>query len=83
MKYLIEFYFKPEHRKDVSKVIEKFEQPEQVKTVFAAHTCVASNRGIGVVEVDNLAYIQKMAEPLLDFVELKVTPILPVFPESE
>jgi hypothetical protein len=72
---------KPKYRKESQKAIEKFEQPKEVKTVFAAHFCVASNRGVAVVEVDDVKFIHKTLSPMLDFVNFKVTPILPLFPE--
>ena len=66
-----------------SKAIEKFEQPEELKTVFAAHNRVASHRGVAVVEVDDVKVIQKTFNPMLDFADFTVTPLIPVFPESE
>ena len=81
MKYLIEWKIKPKYRKEVNKVLEKFEQPKEVKTVFAAHNRVASSTGIAVVEVDDAALIQKTLSPMMDFANFKVTPILPIFPE--
>ena len=58
MKFLIEWKMKPKYRKDSNKVLEKFEQPKELKTVFAAHVCVASNRGVAVVETDDVKLIQ-------------------------
>ena len=81
MKYLIEWKMKPKYRKESIKVIEDFKQPKEVKTVFAAHFCVASNRGVAVVEVDDVKFIHKTLSPMLDFVNFKVTPILPLFSE--
>ncbi|MHA2026638.1 MAG: DUF3303 domain-containing protein [Candidatus Thorarchaeota archaeon] len=81
MKYLIEWKMKPKYRKEANKALEKFEQPKELKTVFAAHVCVASNRGVGVVETDDVKLIQKTLNPMLDYVNFKVTPILPLFPE--
>jgi hypothetical protein len=72
---------KPKYRKEANKALEKFEQPKELKTVFAAHVCVASNRGVGVVETDDVKLIQKTLNPMLDYVNFKVTPILPLFPE--
>jgi hypothetical protein len=72
---------KPKYRKESIKVIENFKQPKEVKTVFAAHFCVASSRGIAVVEVDDAKFIHKTLSPMLDFVNFKVTPILPLFSE--
>ncbi|MHA2351683.1 MAG: DUF3303 domain-containing protein [Candidatus Thorarchaeota archaeon] len=81
MKYLIEWKMKPKYRKESIKAIENFKQPKEVKTVFAAHFCVASNRGIAVVEVDDVKFIHKTLSPMLDFVNFKVTPVLPLFSE--
>ena len=81
MKYLIEWKMKPEYRKESIKAIENFKQPKEVKTVFAAHFCVASSRGISVVEVDDVKFIHKTLSPMLDFVNFKVTPVLPLFSE--
>ncbi len=81
MKYLIEWKMKPKYRKESVKAIENFKQPKEVKTVFAAHFCVASNRGVAVVEVDDVKFIHKTLSPMLDFVNFKVTPILPLFSE--
>jgi hypothetical protein len=72
---------KPKYRKESIKAIENFKQPKEVKTVFAAHFCVASNRGIAVVEVDDVKFIHKTLSPMLDFVNFKVTPVLPLFSE--
>jgi hypothetical protein len=72
---------KPKYRKESIKAIENFKQPKEVKTVFAAHFCVASNRGISVVEVDDVKFIHKTLSPMLDFVNFKVTPVLPLFSE--
>ncbi len=83
MKYLIEWHIKPKHREKAAKAIEKFQQPKELKTIFAAHNCVASNRGIAVVETDDIMAIQKTFSPMLDFTEFTVTPILPVFPEQK
>ncbi|MFW9808221.1 MAG: DUF3303 domain-containing protein [Candidatus Thorarchaeota archaeon] len=81
MKYLIEWRIKPKYRKEAAKAIEDFKQPKELKTVFAAHNCVASNRGIAVVEVEDIRVIQETFNPMLDFTDFTVTPILPVFPE--
>ncbi len=81
MKYLIEWKMKPKYRKESIKAIENFKQPKEVKTVFAAHFCVASSRGIAVVEVDDVKFIHKSLSPMLDFVNFKVTPVLPLFSE--
>ncbi len=81
MKYLIEWKIKPKYRKEAAKAIEKFKQPKELKTVFAAHNCVASNRGIAVVEVDDIRVIQETFNPMLDFTDFTVTPVLPVFPD--
>lgn len=81
MKYLIEWRIKPKYRKEAAKAIENFKQPKELKTVFAAHNCVASNRGIAVVEVEDIRVIQETFNPMLDFTDFTVTPILPVFPE--
>ena len=82
MKYLIEWEIKPKYRKEAVKAIENFKQPEEMKTVFAAHNCVASNRGIAVVDVDDPTVIQKTMSPMLNFTDFKVTPIIPVFPDT-
>jgi len=81
VKFLIEWTIKPKYRKEVNKAVEKFEQPKEVKTVFAAHHCVAASRGIAVVEADNAQIIQKTLSILMDYTNFEVTPILPVFPE--
>ena len=81
MKYLIEWKMKPKYRKESVKAIENFKQPKEVKTVFAAHFCVASNRGVAVVDVDDVKFIHKTLSPMLDFVNFKVTPVLPLFSE--
>jgi hypothetical protein len=81
MKYLIEWKMKPKYRQESIKAIEKFKQPKEVKTVFAAHFCVASNRGVAVVEADDVKFIHKSLSPMLDFVNFDVTPILPLFSE--
>ena len=81
MKYLIEWKMKPKYRKESIKATENFKQPKEVKTVFAAHFCVASNRGVAVVEVDDVKFIHKTLSPMLDFVNFKVTPVLPLFSE--
>ena len=81
MKYLIEWKMKPKYRKESIKAVENFKQPKEVKTVFPAHFCVASNRGVAVVEVDDVKLIHKTLSPMLDFVNFKVTPILPLFSE--
>ncbi len=81
MKFLIEWHLKPKYRKEAAKAIEKFEQPKELKTVFAAHNCVASNRGISVVEADDAKVIQRTFTPLLDYANFTVTPILPLFTE--
>jgi len=83
MKYLIEWNIKPEYRKEAAKAVENFEQPKELKTVFAAHNRVASNRGIAVIEVDDVKIIQKTFSPMLDFADFTVTPIIPIFPESD
>jgi hypothetical protein len=81
VKFLIEWNLKPKYRKEAAKELEKFKQPKEVKTVFAAHVCVASNRGIAVVNVDDVKFIQKALSPMLSFVSYEVTPILPLFPD--
>ncbi len=81
MKYLIEWSIKPKYRKEAAKAIETFKQPKELKTIFAAHNCVASNRGIAVVEVDDIRVIQETFNPMLDFTDFTVTPVLPVFPD--
>ena len=81
MKYLIEWKMKPKYRKESIKAVENFKQPKEVKTVFPAHFCVASNRGVAVVEVDDVKLIHETLSPMLDFVNFKVTPVLPLFSE--
>ncbi len=81
MKFLIEWTIKPKYRKDAIKAVEKFEQPKEVKTVFAAHFCVASQRGIAVVEADDAEVIHKTLSQMLDYTNFNVTPILPLFPK--
>jgi len=72
---------KPKYRKDASKALENYKQPKELKTVFAAHNCVASHRGIAVFETDDAKLIHKTLSLLLDFMNFEVTPILPVLPE--
>jgi hypothetical protein len=72
---------KPKYREKSIKAIENFKQPKEVKTVFAAHFCVASSRGVAVVEVDDVKFIHKSLSTMLDFVNFEVTPILPLFSE--
>lgn len=81
MKFLIEWHMKPKYRKEANKALEKFEQPKEMKTVFAAHHCVASNRGVAVVEAEDAGVIHKTLSVMLDYTNFKVTPILPLFPE--
>ncbi len=81
MRFLIEWIIKPKYRKDANKALEKFQQPKEVKTVFAGHYCVASNRGIAVVEADDALIIHKTLSPMMEFTNFIVTPILPMFPE--
>ena len=81
MKYLIEWKIKPKYRKEANKALEKFEQPKEVKTVFAAHHRVASSTGLAVVEADDVALIHKTLSLMMDYTNFKVTPILPIFPE--
>jgi hypothetical protein len=81
VKYLIEWEMKPKYRKESIKAIENFKQPKEIKTVFAAHFCVASSRGVAVVEVDDVKFIHKALSPMLGFVNFKVTPVLPLFDE--
>lgn len=81
MRFLIEWEIKPKYRQAANKALEKFEQPKEVKTIFAAHNRVASSTGIAVVEVDDVALIQKTLSPMMDFTNFKVTPIRPLFPE--
>jgi len=81
VRFLIEWEIKPKYRQAANKALEKFEQPKEVKTIFAAHNRVASSTGIAVVEVDDVALIQKTLSPMMDFTNFKVTPIRPLFPE--
>ncbi|MFX1559367.1 MAG: DUF3303 domain-containing protein [Promethearchaeota archaeon] len=83
MRFLLEWDVKPEYRKEASKAVAEFKQPEELKTIFPAHNCVASNRGLSVVEVDDIKVIQEIFDPMLDFVNITVTPIIPVFPEPD
>ena len=83
MKYLIEWKMKPKYRKESIKAIEDFKQPKEMKTVLAAHYCVASNRGVAVVDVDDVTLIHKTLSPMLDFVNFEVTPVMPLFPDSD
>ena len=81
MKFLIEWKIKPKYRQAANKALEKFEQPKELKTVFAAHNRVASSTGIAVVETDDAALIQKALSPMMDYTNFKVTPLRPIFPE--
>jgi hypothetical protein len=74
---------KPKYRKESIKAIEEFKQPKEVKTVFPAHFCVASNRGVAVVDVDDPSFIHKTLSPMLHILNFTVTPILPLFPEAK
>ncbi|MHA2424901.1 MAG: DUF3303 domain-containing protein [Candidatus Thorarchaeota archaeon] len=79
MKFLIEWITEPEDRQTLIKILrEKYEQPEEVKTVFPIHNCVGSGNGFAVVETDSVEAIQKMLEPFLDLISYDVTPIIPV-----
>jgi len=81
VRFLIEWEIKPKYRQAANKALEKFEQPKEVKTIFAAHNRIASSTGIAVVEVDDVALIQKTLSPMMDFTNFKVTPIRPLFTE--
>ena len=81
VRFLIEWEIKPKYRKDANKALEKFEQPKEVKTIFAAHNRVASSTGIAVVEADDAMLIHNTLSPMMDFVNFKVSPIRPLFPE--
>jgi len=81
VRFLIEWKIKPKYRKEANKALEKFEQPKEVKTVFAAHHCVASNRGIAVVEADDAGVLHKSLSQMMEFTNFEVTPVLPIFPE--
>ena len=81
MRFLIEWEIKPKYRKDANKALEKFEQPKEVKTVFAGHYCVGASRGIAVIEADDAMIIHKTLSQMMDYTNFKATPILPMFPE--
>ena len=67
MRFLIEWKIKPKYRQEANKALEKFEQPKEVKTIFAAHNRIASSTGIAVVETDDAIHIQKTLSPMMDF----------------
>ena len=81
MKFLIEWKIKPKYRKEAIKAVEKFEQPKEVTTVFAAHFCVGAQRGIAVVEAEDVKFIHKTLRQMMEYTNFEVTPILPIFPE--
>jgi len=81
VKFLVEWKIKPKYRKDAIKAVEKFEQPKEVKTVFAAHFCVGAQRGIAVVETEDAELIHKTLRQMMDYTNFEVTPILPLFPK--
>ena len=81
MKFLIEWKIKSKYRRDAIKAAEKFEQPKEFKTVFAAHFCVGSQRGIAVIEAEDAAVIHKTLSQMMDYTNFNVTPILPMFPK--
>jgi len=81
VKFLIEWKIKPKYRKEAIKAVEKFEQPKEVKTVFAAHFCVGAQRGIAVVEAEDVKFIHKTLSQMMDYTNFEVTPILPLFPK--
>jgi len=83
VKFLLEWDVKPEYRKEAAKAVAEFKQPKDLKIIFPAHNCVASNRGLSIVEVDDIKVIQEMFAPMLDFVNINVTPVIPVFLESD
>jgi len=81
VRFLIEWKIKPKYRQAANKALEEFKQPKGVKTIFAAHNRIASSTGIAVIEVNDVALIQKTLSPMMDFTNFKVTPIRPLFPE--
>ena len=81
MRFLIKWRNKTKYLKATRKLLKDFKQPEELKTVFAAHYYVGKGtRGIMVVEFDDPIVLQKTLQPFEDYVEFKVTPILPLFP---
>ena len=81
MKFLIEWKIKPKYRKEAIKAVEKFEQHKEVTTVFAAHFCVGAQRGIAVVEAEDVKFIHRTLRQMMDYTNFEVTPILPLFPK--
>ncbi|MFW9789451.1 MAG: DUF3303 domain-containing protein [Candidatus Thorarchaeota archaeon] len=79
MKYLVEWHIKPKHRKEAVKAADVFKQPKEMKTILAAHQCVASNRGVAVIDVDDVKLIHDTFRDMLSFMEFKVTPVIPLF----
>jgi len=83
MKFLIKWKNKPKYLKETRKLLEKFEQPKEMKMLFAAHYYVGdSTRGVMAVDVEDTAIIHKAFQMFEDYVKFKVTPILPLFGEE-
>ncbi|MHA1930185.1 MAG: DUF3303 domain-containing protein [Candidatus Thorarchaeota archaeon] len=81
MRFLVKWRNKTKYLKETRKLLKDFKQPDELKTVFAAHYYVGkSTRGIMVVEFDDPLVLEKVLQPFADYVEFKVTPILPLFP---
>jgi len=81
VRFLIEWKIKPKYRRDAIKAAEKFVQPKEFTTVFAAHFCVGSQRGIAVVEAEDAEVIHKTLSQMMEYTNFNVTPILPLFPK--
>ncbi len=79
MKFLIEWETRPQDRKTLLKLLrEEYNQPDEVKTIFAIHNYVASSRAIAIVETDSVEALQKMLDVFLDIVSYVITPLVPV-----
>ena len=83
MRFLAKWKNKPKYLKETRKLLENFEQPKEMKVIFAAHYYVGDGtRGIMIVEVDDAGLQSKGYKKFKDYVTFKVTPILPLFGEE-
>ena len=83
MRFLAKWKNKPKYLKETRKLLENFEQPKEMKVIFAAHYYVGDGtRGIMIVEVADARVMHKVFQQFEDYVTFKVTPILPLFGEE-
>ncbi len=76
MKMLITWHWSPDKSKEVSERFSKWEPSGKYKTLYPISTIIGSNKGFGVVDVEDIAELHKDLAQWTDLITYKCSPCM-------